>query len=71
MTSDTNHAFFRPLWRRVAIVAVCLVWSVVEWANGQTVWGVMTLAIAAYAVWVFFVKFDPAPVDENEPPRRS
>ncbi|TIM59821.1 MAG: DUF3329 domain-containing protein, partial [Mesorhizobium sp.] len=24
---DSEHPFFRPLWRRVAIVAVCLVWA--------------------------------------------
>lgn len=71
MTSDTNHAFFRPLWRRVAIVAVCVVWSLVEWANGQTVWGAMTLAIAAYGVWVFFIKYDPTPPpgEDPNPPR--
>ncbi|TIX41291.1 MAG: DUF3329 domain-containing protein, partial [Mesorhizobium sp.] len=24
---NSEHPFFRPLWRRVAVVAVCLVWS--------------------------------------------
>lgn len=66
MTSDSNHPFFRPLWRRIAIVAVVLAWSVVEWVNGQTMWGVMTLLIAVYGVWVFFVKYDPGPVSGEE-----
>ncbi|RVD46526.1 DUF3329 domain-containing protein, partial [Mesorhizobium sp. M8A.F.Ca.ET.023.02.2.1] len=24
---DYEHPFFRPLWRRVAVVAVCVIWS--------------------------------------------
>lgn len=70
MTSDNNHPFFKPLWRRVAILAVVLAWSGFEWWNGETIWGVMTLMIAAYAVWVFFVKYDPDAHQGSEPPRR-
>ena len=71
MTNDSKHPFFRPLWRRVAIVAVVLAWSAFEWANGETVWGVMTLAIAVYGVWVFFVTYDPDAADRDDPPRPS
>ncbi|TIU39371.1 MAG: DUF3329 domain-containing protein, partial [Mesorhizobium sp.] len=24
---DYEHPFFRPLWRRIAVVVVCLIWS--------------------------------------------
>ena len=24
---DVDHPFFRPLWRRIALVAVCLGWA--------------------------------------------
>ncbi|RVD37518.1 DUF3329 domain-containing protein, partial [Mesorhizobium sp. M4A.F.Ca.ET.020.02.1.1] len=30
---DYEHPFFRPLWRRIAVVAVCLAWSVIEFAS--------------------------------------
>ena len=31
---DVQTPFFRPLWRRVAVTAVCLVWAAIEVANG-------------------------------------
>ncbi|BCH13550.1 MULTISPECIES: DUF3329 domain-containing protein [unclassified Mesorhizobium] len=57
---DSEHPFFRPLWRRVAIVAVCLVWSVVEFATGAPFWGTIALGFAFYAVWQFFYLYKPA-----------
>ena len=39
MYSDSNHPFFKPLWRRVLIVGSCLVWSGFEWWNGEQLWG--------------------------------
>lgn len=27
---DTDHAFYQPLWRRIAIVAVCAIWFAFE-----------------------------------------
>ncbi|TIT56050.1 MAG: DUF3329 domain-containing protein, partial [Mesorhizobium sp.] len=35
---DYEHPFFRPLWRRIAVVAVCLAWSVIEFASGTPFW---------------------------------
>lgn len=58
-----DHPFFRPVWRRAAVIAVCLVWSAVEWWNGETFWGLLTLAIAGWGVWVFFLNYQP-PADE-------
>lgn len=71
MASDSNHPFFRPLWRRVAILVVVLAWSLFEWWNGETIWGLMTLAIAAYGFWVFFIQFDAnAEAGRQDPPER-
>lgn len=63
---DYEHPFFRPLWRRIVVVAVCLVWSVIEFASGTPFWGVIALGFAGYAVWQFFYLYKP--VDEAEPP---
>lgn len=60
MRNDMNHPFFRPLWRRVVLVAFCAIWSVVEWASGQVFWGAITGGIAAYAAWTFLWAYDPA-----------
>ena len=62
---DADHPFFRPLWRRVAVVAACVGWSAVEWFYGDEVWGMITLAIAAYGVWAFFITFDPGRADKT------
>lgn len=46
---DNEHPFFRPLWRRILVVAICLGWSILEfWSNAPT-WGYIALAFAAYA----------------------
>ena len=58
---DHEHPFFRPLWRRVAVVAVCLGWSIFEFATGASMWGTIALAFAGYAVWQFFYLYkEPA-----------
>ena len=70
--------FFRPLWRRVAVTAVCVVWAALELWHGEQLWIVITLGLTAYAVWSFFIAFDRTPAkappaqddkgDDNVPP---
>lgn len=58
---DHEHPFFRPLWRRVAVVAVCAAWSIFEFSNGATMWGTIAGGFTAYAVWQFFFLYkEPA-----------
>lgn len=64
MQSNQDHPFFRPLWRRIAIVAVTALWSAVEWYNGEALWAMLTLGICAYAVWTFLVTY-PKQVEEE------
>ena len=56
---DLNHPFFRPLWRRVAVVAVCLGWAGFELATGSPLWAVIFGGLGLYAAWGFFFAFDP------------
>jgi hypothetical protein len=65
---DASHPFFRPLWRRVALVAVCAAWTVVELVVGDPTWAVMTGAIGAYAAWTFLIAYKPA-TETAEAPR--
>lgn len=58
MLKDRDREFFRPLWRRIAVMVFCLTWFAWELSNGETLWAGITLAIAAYGAWVFFVGFD-------------
>ena len=66
MKSDSSHPFFRPLWRRIAVLAVCFGWSAFEWANGETFWCILTLGMGAYGIWVLIINYDAGPSD-NEP----
>lgn len=60
MIKDSEHPFFRPLWRRVAVVAACLVWAVVEFATGTPFWGMIALGFGIYGYWQFFYAYKPA-----------
>lgn len=64
---DTDHPFFRPLWRRVAIVVVCTAWSVLEFATGSPMWGTLAGGMAAYGAWLYLVNYKP-PADPEGPP---
>jgi hypothetical protein len=67
---DNEHPFFRPLWRRVAVVAVCVAWSIFEFVNDAPMWGVIALGLGAYAVWQFFLNYNPPPEGgPAEPPK--
>ncbi|MBA8880667.1 DUF3329 domain-containing protein [Phyllobacterium myrsinacearum] len=72
MTSDSKHPFFRPLWRRVAVVVFCFAWAIFEFVTGTPFWGTIALGFAGYGIWQFFIAFDasepvkPADADEKE-----
>jgi hypothetical protein len=52
---DANHPMLRPLWVRVLLVALCLGWAVLEFATMSPLWGMVFLALGAYAAWGFFL----------------
>jgi len=56
---DTDHPFFRPLWIRILLVAVCAGWGILEFVTGSPFWGVLFLGLGAYAAWGFFMDFNP------------
>lgn len=66
MIKDNQHPFFRPLWRRVAVVAVCVIWSAVEFVAGTPFWGTLLAGMAIYGAWTFLVTYKQE--DETPPP---
>jgi hypothetical protein len=62
---DFNHPFFRPLWLRILIVAVCLIWAMVEASTGGGMWAVLFTAIGLYAGYGFFINFHPREPDDK------
>jgi hypothetical protein len=62
--AKAGETFFRPLWRRVAIVAVCAGWAVLEWTHGDETWTMIALAATAYGAWSLLYAYKP-PHDED------
>jgi hypothetical protein len=52
---DTDHPMLRPLWVRILIVGICGGWAAVEFWTGSGTWGMIFLALGAYAAWGFFL----------------
>lgn len=61
---DRSHPWMQPLWVRVSILVVCIVWCVIEFTSGSPLWGVLAAGAAGYAVWTFFLTFDKAESEE-------
>ncbi|MCT7373805.1 DUF3329 domain-containing protein [Chelativorans salis] len=56
---DADHPFFRPLWRRVAIVAVCLGWAAFEFASASPFWGALFGGVGVYCAWALLINYRP------------
>ena len=53
----SDREFFKPLWRRIAVTAICVGWFIWELTGGDAMWIMLTGGITAYAIWVFFISF--------------
>lgn len=62
---DTAHPFYRPLWRRIAIVAVCIGWGLVEFWFDAPLWGALFAGVGVYSAWVLLWTFDPVARDRE------
>ncbi|MCJ8151881.1 MULTISPECIES: hypothetical protein [Shinella] len=57
---DTDHPFYRPLWRRLLLVAVCAAWTAVEFYNNEQTWGTIFLVVTAYVFANLILFFKPS-----------
>jgi len=62
MIPTDRHPWFAPLYRRVAVVAVCVVWLALEAYAGEQVWTFIAVAVTGYAVWSLLISYQ-APED--------
>jgi hypothetical protein len=61
---EQKDSFYRPLWRRVAIVCFVAVWFGVELIYSRDgLWTAVAAGFLAYAVWTFFIN-RPKPPDK-------
>lgn len=63
---DTEHPFFRPLWRRIAVTALCLGWATFELVSDSPGWAALFGAIGLYCGWKFLVNYQPR-ADDADP----
>lgn len=62
---DPSHPFFRPVWVRVAVVALSIGWGVVELVFGSPGWAILFAAAGLYALWVFVTYDGAAPPGDS------
>lgn len=52
--TDQQHPFYKPLWRRVAIVAAIAAWFAYEAIFvGEPFWLAISGGVLAYGLWTF------------------
>lgn len=66
---ELRHPFFRPLWRRIVLIAVLAGWTVVEATAGNAVWAFLMAGIGVYSTYVFF--FDSVLPDDAKAPSEN
>ncbi len=54
---DPTHPFYRPAWRRYALVAVCFAWAFVEFGRGSSLWAYLFAAIGGYLAWHLIIRW--------------
>lgn len=53
---EQQHPFYKPLWRRVAIVLVVAAWLAFELHQGSdALWVAIAAGMLFYAVYTFFI----------------
>ena len=55
---DESHPFYKPLWRRVALVGVLAAWTGFEvFYTQQPLWMLVAGALFAYATWILLISW--------------
>lgn len=61
---NVNDPFYRPLWRRLAIIAVTLGWLGFELLVGRDgFWTTIAAGMAAMTIWFFLISWKEPPSD--------
>lgn len=66
---EQKHPFYKPLWVRVAVVAVIAVMLGIEvWQGSSGLWMVLFGGMLAYAVYTFFITWPKDQPSDDEGP---
>ena len=63
---DLQVDFFLPVWRRVAVIAVCFAWGILEFVAAAPLWGVIFAGLGVLATWQLFFDGWPESSDTTE-----
>jgi hypothetical protein len=63
---DVQHEWFRPIWRRVIVVALCLGWAIFEIIGGSPFWAILFGAMGLYCAHQFLWAFNPPDPDKHD-----
>ncbi len=63
---EVRHPIFRPMWRRVLVVAVLSAWTLYEVSQGNWGWAALFGGAILYLAWAFFWAFDKGPAGGEE-----
>ncbi|WP_127143838.1 hypothetical protein [Pelagibacterium montanilacus] len=67
MHKDADHPWFRPLWVRAIVVAICVGIALWDLSAGNYGWAMVFGGMAGYAVYIFFIKWDGDETAQAEP----
>ncbi|WP_306120365.1 MULTISPECIES: DUF3329 domain-containing protein [unclassified Roseitalea] len=60
-----DHPMFKPLWVRIAVVAVAGLWGLFELSTGAYLWALIFLALAGVAFHGLFIAYEPPETDRD------
>jgi hypothetical protein len=70
MSDNNNLGWFRPLWRRLIVMAVIVIWIGWEWLyTHDPFWQWVTVGLFAYAIWTLFISFDKKTGGDDAEPK--
>ncbi len=55
---DFSDSFFRPLWRRIVLVAFCAGWALFEMVTGAPFWAMIFFGFTGLVFWKLFLDQD-------------
>ena len=68
LKQQLRHPFFKPVYRRVLVTALCFGWGLFEGYNGAMGWAAVFIGLALYCGYEFFWNWqDPDGPDQQDP----
>lgn len=66
MHNDKDHPWFRPVWRRALMVAICAAIALWDLVSGNYVWALIFGGLGGYAVYIFFIAWNKEGTDGDD-----